>query len=153
MILKHNFLNFTDEYFLTRVKSIDAITEDRKNRLLQITPWTRSMLTSIQTFPNFNLNNDLGQTNDLNHLCCVACHQPGTFWTNGYHSGDFLNRFKFIFMRFKCNSVDKRPFTRISLGKIWKFTLKLLERNRYHRSLPYEMSENELKLEPKAVRL
>lgn len=35
------------------------------------------MLTSVQTFSNFSLNNDLGQSSDLNHLCCVACHQPG----------------------------------------------------------------------------
>lgn len=35
------------------------------------------MLTSIATFPTFTVTSDLGQTNDLNHLCCVACHQPG----------------------------------------------------------------------------
>ncbi|KAJ6646601.1 Glutamine and serine-rich protein 1, partial [Pseudolycoriella hygida] len=65
-----------DEYFLSNVKTIDDITNDRKRRLLNITPWPKTMTLSVETWPCYNIVSDLGQVG-TNHLFCVACHQPG----------------------------------------------------------------------------
>lgn len=68
----------TDDYFLSNVKTIDEITGDRKRRLLGITPWPKTMIISVETWPSYNIISDLGgSNNNANLLFCVACHQPG----------------------------------------------------------------------------
>lgn len=58
------------------MKTIDEITHDRKRRLLNITPWPKTMTLSVETWPCYNIISDMGQLG-TNNMFCVACHQPG----------------------------------------------------------------------------
>ncbi|XP_055857096.1 uncharacterized protein LOC129919977 isoform X2 [Episyrphus balteatus] len=65
-----------DEYFLSSVRTIDEIMENCKRKLLSITPWTRSVIVSIETWPQCHVFTEWGQ-NNVNQKNCGGCHQPG----------------------------------------------------------------------------
>uniref|UniRef100_A0A1B0B3L3 DUF4211 domain-containing protein n=1 Tax=Glossina palpalis gambiensis TaxID=67801 RepID=A0A1B0B3L3_9MUSC len=65
-----------DEYFLASVRAIDTIMENCKRKLLSITPWTRSVIASIETWPKCHVFTEWGQ-NNLTQKNCAGCHQPG----------------------------------------------------------------------------
>lgn len=47
-----------------------------KRKLLSITPWTRSIIVSIETWPKCHVFTEWGQ-NNLTQKSCGGCHQPG----------------------------------------------------------------------------
>ncbi|XP_034935014.1 uncharacterized protein [Chelonus insularis] len=61
-----------DEYFLSNVKMIDEITEDRKNRLLSTTKWQPNVVTAISTWPCLNVLKDLSNV-ECKGKQCVGC--------------------------------------------------------------------------------
>ncbi|KAL5282340.1 QSER1 family protein [Megaselia abdita] len=69
--------NENDQYFLQSIRSIDEVMNNCKRKLLSITPWTRSIILSIETWPQCHVFTDWGQHN-LNQKNCGGCHQPGT---------------------------------------------------------------------------
>lgn len=62
-----------DEYFLCSVKKVDDITNDRKQRLLKVTKWKSSLVTSVDTWPCFNVISDLPE--DEREKSCTACEK------------------------------------------------------------------------------
>lgn len=66
-----------DQYFLQSIRSIDDVMNNCKRKLLSITPWTRSIILSIETWPQCHVFTDWGQ-NNVNQKNCGGCHQPGT---------------------------------------------------------------------------
>ncbi|XP_017493306.1 PREDICTED: coiled-coil domain-containing protein 82-like [Rhagoletis zephyria] len=87
------FLEITrekDEYFLGSVRIIDSIMDNCKRKLLSITPWTRSIIVSIETYPKCHVFTEWGQ-NNLTQKNCGGCHQPGIsvrflLFGNPYHA-------------------------------------------------------------------
>lgn len=63
-----------DEYFLSNVKTIDDLTAERKLRLRNCTTWPARMLYSLETWPCYNIINDLGVTNN-GQIICAACNK------------------------------------------------------------------------------
>lgn len=51
--------------------------ENCKRKLLTLTPWTRNIIVSIETFPLCNVITELGQDNYTLQMVCAGCHQPG----------------------------------------------------------------------------
>lgn len=65
---------FSDDYFLSNVKTVDEITDERKRRLLSTTKWQPNVVTAISTWPCLNVLNDL-QTSESKGKQCAGCHQ------------------------------------------------------------------------------
>ncbi|KAH0550538.1 uncharacterized protein LOC123261078 isoform X1 [Cotesia glomerata] len=61
-----------DEYFLSNVKMIDEITEDRKRRLLSTTKWQTNVVTAISTWPCLNVLKDLSSS-ECKGKQCIGC--------------------------------------------------------------------------------
>lgn len=58
------------------MRIIDNIMENCKRKLLAITPWTRSIISSIETWPKCHVFSEWVQ-NNLTQKNCAGCHQPG----------------------------------------------------------------------------
>ncbi|KAL7732992.1 hypothetical protein ACLKA6_002799 [Drosophila palustris] len=65
-----------DDYFLGSVRVVDNIMDNCKRKLLAITPWTRSIISSIETWPKCHVFSEWVQ-NNLTQKNCAGCHQPG----------------------------------------------------------------------------
>ncbi|KAL0102791.1 hypothetical protein PUN28_018229 [Cardiocondyla obscurior] len=63
-----------DDYFLSNVKTVDEITEERKRRLLFTTKWKPSVVTAISTWPCVNVLKDLPPSEYKGKLC-AGCQQ------------------------------------------------------------------------------
>ncbi|KAK0176022.1 hypothetical protein PV328_000201 [Microctonus aethiopoides] len=63
-----------DEYFLSNVKTIDEVTEERKQRLLSTTKWQPSVVTAISTWPCLNVLKDLPNSESKGKQC-VGCNR------------------------------------------------------------------------------
>lgn len=58
------------------MKTIDDLTAARKSKLLSVTTWTNRMVYSIETWPCYNIINDLGMAN-LSQINCTGCNIRG----------------------------------------------------------------------------
>ncbi|XP_036149178.1 uncharacterized protein LOC105833851 isoform X4 [Monomorium pharaonis] len=63
-----------DDYFLSNVKTVDEITEERKHRLLFTTKWKASVVTAISTWPCVNVLKDLPPS-EYKGKFCAGCQQ------------------------------------------------------------------------------
>ncbi|KYM91850.1 Glutamine and serine-rich protein 1 [Atta colombica] len=63
-----------DDYFLSNVKTVDEITEERKRRLLFTTKWKASFVTAISTWPCINVLKDLPPS-EYKGKFCAGCQQ------------------------------------------------------------------------------
>lgn len=48
-------LSFSDDYFLSNVKIIDDVTEEKKQQLLTIAQWPDAIQAAVGTWPCFNV--------------------------------------------------------------------------------------------------
>ncbi|XP_076619480.1 uncharacterized protein LOC143340929 isoform X2 [Colletes latitarsis] len=63
-----------DEYFLSNVKTVDEVTEERKCRLLSTTKWQLNVINAISTWPCLNVLKDLPST-EYKGKSCAGCQQ------------------------------------------------------------------------------
>lgn len=61
-----------DDYFLSNVKTVDEVTEERKRRLLSTTKWKPNVVTAISTWPCVNVLKDL-PLSEYKGKCCAGC--------------------------------------------------------------------------------
>ncbi|KAK9870338.1 hypothetical protein WA026_006423 [Henosepilachna vigintioctopunctata] len=78
--LDNNFLTEIfqeqDDYFLSNVKTIDDITESKKNCLLAILRWPASVQAAVCTWPCFNIIREVNLA-DGESRTCAACSKMG----------------------------------------------------------------------------
>ncbi|XP_033210654.1 uncharacterized protein LOC117168873 isoform X2 [Belonocnema kinseyi] len=63
-----------DDYFLSNVKTVDDVTEERKRRLLSTTTWRQSVVSAISTWPCLNVLTDLAPA-DYKGKVCAGCQK------------------------------------------------------------------------------
>ncbi|CAG9767032.1 unnamed protein product [Ceutorhynchus assimilis] len=61
-----------DEYFLTNVRTIDEITDNKKQKLLQLVRWPANLQAAVCTWPCFNVLREVQQA-DVQTRMCAAC--------------------------------------------------------------------------------
>ncbi|XP_043529870.1 uncharacterized protein LOC122539192 isoform X4 [Frieseomelitta varia] len=64
-----------DDYFLSNVKTVDEVTEERKQRLLSTTKWRSNVINAISTWPCLNVLKDLPFM-EYKGKSCAGCQQP-----------------------------------------------------------------------------
>lgn len=69
-------ITITDEYFLSNVKTIDDITESKKQKLLAVLGWPQTVHVAVSTWPCYNVIRDL-YTSDMQQRKCAACFRAG----------------------------------------------------------------------------
>ncbi|XP_016766169.1 uncharacterized protein LOC552092 isoform X3 [Apis mellifera] len=63
-----------DDYFLSNVKTVDEVTEERKQRLLSTTKWRSNVINAISTWPCLNVLKDIPFT-EYKGKSCAGCQQ------------------------------------------------------------------------------
>ncbi|XP_054000197.1 uncharacterized protein LOC128887839 isoform X3 [Hylaeus anthracinus] len=63
-----------DDYFLSNVKTVDEVTEERKRRLLSTTKWRTNVINAISTWPCLNVLKDLPSI-EYKGKSCAGCQQ------------------------------------------------------------------------------
>lgn len=62
-----------DDYFLSNVKTVDEITEERKQQLLSTTNWRPNVVTALSTWPCINVLRD--NMSDHKGKSCEGCNK------------------------------------------------------------------------------
>lgn len=65
---------FLDDYFLSNVKIVDEVTEERKRRLLFTTKWKPNVVAAISTWPCVDVLKDL-PLSECKGKSCAGCQQ------------------------------------------------------------------------------
>ncbi|KAL3266755.1 hypothetical protein HHI36_010915 [Cryptolaemus montrouzieri] len=65
-----------DDYFLSNVKTIDDITDSKKNMLLSLLRWPASIQAAVCTWPCFNIIREVNLTEGQSRNC-AACNKMG----------------------------------------------------------------------------
>lgn len=68
----YKYLCFLDDYFLSNVRTVDEVTEERKHRLLSTTKWKPNVVTAISTWPCLNVLKDLSLS-EYKGKSCAGC--------------------------------------------------------------------------------
>lgn len=68
------FYCYLDDYFLSNVKTVDEVTEERKRRLLSTTKWKPNIVTALSTWPCVNVLKDLPPSENKGKHC-AGCQQ------------------------------------------------------------------------------
>ncbi|KZC12552.1 Glutamine and serine-rich protein 1 [Dufourea novaeangliae] len=63
-----------DDYFLSNVKTVDEVTDERKRRLLSTTKWRLNVVNAISTWPCLNVLKDLSSI-EYKGKSCAGCQQ------------------------------------------------------------------------------
>lgn len=66
-----------DEYFLSNVKTVDNIVDDRRKRFLQVVKWRPELEASIATWPCYNVIYEMVKDEPLKK--CAACDKANVF--------------------------------------------------------------------------
>ncbi|XP_049778744.1 uncharacterized protein LOC126175803 isoform X1 [Schistocerca cancellata] len=68
-----------DDYFLTNLKTVDEVTEERMEHLLRIAKWPNTLRTSVGTWPCFNVIDEPTDGDGEGAMPCIACeHSSAT---------------------------------------------------------------------------
>lgn len=74
----YSFFSFSiDDYFLSNVKTVDEITEERKRRLLSTTKWQQNVVVAFSTWPCLNILKDL--PDESKGKQCSGCQHEKLF--------------------------------------------------------------------------
>ncbi|KAK4886206.1 hypothetical protein RN001_002477 [Aquatica leii] len=65
-----------DEYFLTNVKTIDDITDSKRQKMISLLRWPNPVQIAVTTWPCFNVIRELSAA-DIQLRPCAACLKPG----------------------------------------------------------------------------
>lgn len=63
-----------DDYFLSNVKTVDDVTDERKRRLLSTTKWKPNIVRAISTWPCLNVLKDI-PSSEYKGKSCAGCQQ------------------------------------------------------------------------------
>ncbi|KAF5308891.1 hypothetical protein FQR65_LT00591 [Abscondita terminalis] len=65
-----------DEYFLTNVKTIDDITDSKRQKMISLLRWPNPVQIAVTTWPCFNVIREVSAA-DIQLKPCAACLRPG----------------------------------------------------------------------------
>lgn len=88
------FLQTPDDYFLSNVKTIDDLNVERKERVRSTVAFPPLMVRSLETWPCYSQQTDLGVMNN-GQIICVGCNKR-----------DIVTRLTLFGQAYNTNTID-----------------------------------------------